>query len=139
MPQPRAPRSYLLVWNPNYASFAEETVEAVTSSTEPIPGDWSTVNRQIRAGDRVYLVRVAVEPRGIVAHGHALDRPHQEEDGRHYVPVIWDVLRPEAPVLDLAALRAGVPGYNWTPQASGATLRPEAVAFLSRAIDGART
>lgn len=131
---PDATPGFLLVWNPTYATIAAPAA----AGAGPVVGDWSTVNRRIAAGDRLYLVRVAVGPRGVVGRGHALDRPHPEADGRHYVPVAWDELSPDAPLLDLAALRAGVPGYNWTPQASGATLRPPALAFLGGALgDGA--
>ena len=96
----------LLTWNPNRWSPSYESLEAleaVTPSTDPIPGRWSVGNHKngIESGMRAFLVRQG-NLRGIVATGVVTFGPYLDDhwDGSKrltgYVEVDWDTwVKPE--------------------------------------------
>ncbi|MFZ5496370.1 MAG: HNH endonuclease [Verrucomicrobiota bacterium] len=74
--------TYLLVWNPKHWDWkflAEESEK--TARDIPVAGEWSCANRRVRAGDRLFLIRVGSEPKGIMASGWAKG---DVEMGLHY-------------------------------------------------------
>jgi len=78
--------TYLLTWNPKLWSdhqrkkFVKEI--AITASGTPLEMRWSTGRRKnIRAGDRLFIVRQGAEPRGIIAAGWAIGESFQ---GAHW-------------------------------------------------------
>ena len=70
-------KTYLLTWNParfHWESLAEEA-ESVRRDGYFV-GNWTCARtKSIRPGDRVFLMRQGVEPRGIVASGRVLTPP----------------------------------------------------------------
>ncbi len=57
---------YLLTWNPrNFSTDEDGNLNYQVGETVR----WSCRNQQPRSGDTIYLVRVGVEPRGIIAKG----------------------------------------------------------------------
>jgi hypothetical protein len=69
--------TYLLVWNPNHWFWAElpEVVKRVGRG-EPVISRWSCgSNKRIAIGDRVFLMRLGREPRGIFGSGTVVDEP----------------------------------------------------------------
>jgi len=81
-----APETYLLIWNPNRWTWEERDVRRDIAQLEVsgrIEGfRWSvgTNYRRIEAGDRLFLIRLGSEPRGIflsgTAKGHAFRAAH---------------------------------------------------------------
>jgi 5-methylcytosine-specific restriction protein A len=76
--------TYLLTWNPKLWSdsqrkaFAKEV--AITASGIPYEMRWSTGRRKnIQEGDRLFIVRLGVEPKGIVAAGRAIGKSFEGE------------------------------------------------------------
>jgi 5-methylcytosine-specific restriction protein B len=127
--------AYLLTWNPEKWPWTNlpEASKNLRNGVQPQSGDkgarWSVVNHGIKRGDRVFLVRVGAEPKGIVGSGKAASSVYEAshfsgEQGKqgHYVDVEWDTLIDPsigAP-LSIAELKQNVsPDYKWTPQASG--------------------
>jgi hypothetical protein len=131
-------KAYLFGWNP--LKFAWEDLDhdikkiaAETSLTD----NWSVVSHKtIRPGDRAYIVRVGVEPKGIFASGFIAFAPYPAiRQGRSYyrIKIALDVLlNPgKEPILSLDILKTGyLAQQNWTPQASGISIRPQLVAEL---------
>ncbi|MEL7169187.1 MAG: hypothetical protein AAGN64_07540 [Bacteroidota bacterium] len=116
--------AWLLTWNPKYCDVAD-TASRVERDSEVV-SDWSTNSFRIEAGDRLFLMRQGVEPRGIVAIGTALGIPHLDhEDGRYYVPLVWEQFWPQRPILPLALLKEEYPDQCWTPRASGTRIKSD--------------
>jgi 5-methylcytosine-specific restriction protein A len=130
--------TYLLTWNPN--SWRWENLEdevRVTAQGRQVDDRWSCGNtKRIRVGDRLFLLRQGVEPRGIMAAGWATsatyEGPHWDSERRSrgdttlFVDLRFDrILNPEYDeILPLEKLQAGPLGsVNWSTPASGIQIR----------------
>jgi hypothetical protein len=125
-------KAYLFGWNPikwEWASIDDDISKLKTEGT--LEDNWSVASHKtIRPGDRAYIVRLGVEPKGIFASGYIASEPYPSlRKGRHYhrITIAIDVLlNPEKqPVLTMDILKSGnLADQNWTPQASGISVRP---------------
>lgn len=128
-------KSYLFGWNPlkfDWADIAEDIKQL--KSTGAYEDNWSVVSHKtIKPGDRAYVVRVGVEPKGIFASGIISSEPYVAfRKGRHYYRVniqLDTLLNPDIErILTLDILKTGnLAAQTWTPQASGISIRPELV------------
>lgn len=126
-------RSYLFGWNP--LKFKWEDLDddiQQLSKTGKLEDNWSVASHKtIQPGDRAYIVRVGVEPKGIFASGYIASEPYlASRMGRiyHRITISLDVLlNPDKqPILTLDILKTGsLAAQTWTPQASGISIRPE--------------
>jgi MoxR-like ATPase len=133
--------TYLLTWNPdkwewaNLPQVAKSLRKGVQLPKSDKGARWSVVNHGIKPGDRVFMVRVGTEPKGIMGSGKAIssvyEAPHfSGEEGKmaHFIDIAWDTLidsNLEAP-LSIATLNQNVSqDYKWTPQASGLIIPPD--------------
>ena len=131
--------SYLITWNPNkwnfeggYSSF----LNRIRNGEKPVE-EWSVVNSSIQKGDTLYLMRLGVSPRGIVAKGIALDEVHYSEHWdsdlakngvktKHVsVQFVSAVDFKTENYLKWDALKEYFPNQNWTPQGSGIAIKEE--------------
>jgi hypothetical protein len=123
-------KTYLLSWNPdNWRWEGLDTLALkvkAANSQEPTP--WNIANRAVRVGDRVFLVRLGKEPKGLMASGGVVGAPYERQHysgvaGKTatYVDVKWDALIDPGvePVLSLNALETKIPTMHWRPQNSG--------------------
>ena len=102
--------------------------------------EWRTHNRQIRRGDRIFIIKVGQSPRGIFAAGHAEASPRfkvnreDDEKKRWYVPIrLSKIVDPnDPPILHPALLRIS-PKFKWTPQSSGIRI-PDGIAKSLEAV-----
>lgn len=126
--EPNSPAgAYLLTWNPDHFQFGGD--EGVLPGTEH---RWTCHSKQPRVGDRVYLIRLGVEPRGIVASGTVTspteEGPHWRDESRTagYVRFIVDEFRPDAAsgMLPIALLQQALPQQRWSAQNSGIGIAP---------------
>jgi hypothetical protein len=127
--------SYLFGWNP--LKFKWEDLDkdiAALGGNGKLADNWSVVSHKtIQPGDRAYIVRVGVEPKGIFASGYISSHPYLAlRKGRTYyrIEITFDVLlNPDKqPILTLDILKTGnLAAQNWTPQASGISIRPQLV------------
>lgn len=114
--------TYLLTWNPEkFALGGDQTVE---------PGveiRWSCQSRQPVVGDTVVLMRLGVEPRGLIARG-TVTRPSFEDADwkdpnatRNYIMIRLDDYRPDCAsgLLPILLLQLALPDQRWNPQSSG--------------------
>ncbi len=130
--------TYLFVWNPKRWPWdtLEDDIKKV-NETGNCPQRWSCgVNRSINKGDRAFLIRVGAEPKGIIGAGAIASQPfidrHWSGEDReaYYVDIDFEsLLNPDKePILTLDLLKIGdLRVQNWTPQASGISIRPEFV------------
>lgn len=130
--------TYLFVWNPNKWKWTtlEQSVAQLTDTGNVIER-WSCSSfKTIKPGDRAFLARVGVPPRGIIGSGIItsppfLSRHWSGEDKDIYrVMIQFDVLlnADEEPILTHDILKQGkLVAQNWVPQASGISIKPDLV------------
>lgn len=126
--------AYLITWNPMYWPWdgLAEDARAVMAG-QPLElgtgrNRWSVTTTKIRPGDRLFLVRVGKNPKGIVGSAVAASGVYTDADWggkpgetKEYIDLTWDaLLAPDQPPLALKILDSEVdPSYRWTPQRSG--------------------
>jgi hypothetical protein len=127
--------AYLFGWNPQKFAWADmdqdiEKLKAAGSLKE----NWSVASHKtIKPGDRAYVMRLGIEPKGIFASGTIASEPYAAfRNGRHYYRIDIDldmVLNPNREqILTLDILKTGdLALQNWTPQASGISIKPQLV------------
>lgn len=128
-------KAYLFGWNPiKFAWVDIDTDIKKLANTGTLIDNWSVAShKSIQPGDRAYLVRLGAEPKGIFGSGFINSAPHLAvRNGRqHYrIDIALDVLlNPEKEsILSFDILKTGALGeQNWTPQASGISIRPQLV------------
>ena len=126
--------TYLLTWNPNRWQWddLQANVEEIAQKGFHL-GNWSTgVSKKIQRGDRLFLIRLGREPKGIIGSGHAVSAVYEDEHweesayaaGKYarYVRVRFDTLvnpefNPQA-VLPRKELN-GLGKMHWDSQGSG--------------------
>lgn len=135
-------RTFLLTWNPKKWPWSTLDADYDLARKQGFFDDrWSCGrSKRIRAGDRVFLLRQGIEPRGILASGFATsDEPfpadHFTQAGSValYVMVRFDVLlHPDRePIFPRGRLDSDVlAAVHWDTQASGITIAPDAAVEL---------
>ena len=132
--------SWLLNWNPSrydLGELEEELAELKEKGSTQFGWNCSRT-KGIEAGDRVFLMRVGDEPRGLVASGYATGSPeegdHWEDEAKvtNYVPVRWEWFDP-VPLISREELDdPQFAGVKWSSQASGIRIKGEAADNLER-------
>jgi hypothetical protein len=138
--------AWLLSWNPKrwqWKTFAQD--RATTASGRLLKGAWSCANGAAARGDTVYLVRIGVEPRGIIARGIITKRPYQgphydsarraKGETSQYVGINFDDIRDPAQdeFLSIRTVEREVDRDQiWKPQASGIAINNRAAKELKR-------
>nr|VVV06341.1 5-methylcytosine-specific restriction enzyme B [Aliivibrio wodanis] len=123
---------YLLTWNPKHFSTGGEGSEAGTLNYAV--GEnvrWSCHSQQPKIGDTVYLIKVGVEPRGIVAKGTVSKESYLTEHWsdaskqKHYIDFKLEGLRSncEQGLLPMMLLQGAMPDQKWSPQTSGIEIK----------------
>lgn len=138
-------RTFLLTWNPRRWTWATlSKAAAAVSAGRPVVTRWSCGNRKdVAPGDRLFLLRQRLIPRGIIGSGWAVSRvwqgrhwDHQravEGDVANYVRLRFDtLLDPDLEdVLPVTSRRTGdLNRVNWRSQASGILIEPGAAKEL---------
>ena len=132
-----SPTTYLLTWNPKL--FPWENLDAQVAEVAERGGAlgwWSTGSvKSVPIGSRVFVIRLASDPRGIVASGYTTGEVAQQEhflqdrraagDLMNRVPIRFDALS-TTPLIRRAELEGkGLAGYKWDSQMSGVRIPPE--------------
>jgi len=126
-------KAYLFGWNP--VKWAWDDIDddiQKLAATGGLEETWSVASHKtIQPGDRAYIVRLGLEPKGIFASGIVTSAPFLAlRKGRTYyrIAITMDVLlNPDKePILSFDILKTGnLAAQTWTPQASGISIRPE--------------
>lgn len=130
--------SYLFAWNPKRWKWVDQP-EAIcrVSDGEPYDMCWSCGNtKKISVGDTFFLIKLGVEPKGMVGCGYVCSAPYPlphwdlEKAKKGLTALRTDLLfkaLSETPIMSLEQLQHWYPTYNWSPQASGLVV-PEPIA-----------
>jgi 5-methylcytosine-specific restriction protein B len=137
-------RTWLLSWNPERWRWQSLAVDRQsTAAGRTVTDRWSCASGQVKEGDTVYLVRVGVPPRGVVARGTVLKAPYEAPhydparakagDPASYVDVEFNAIRDaeKDPVVSIEELSAAAPDQTWSPQASGIIIAPPAAKVIT--------
>jgi len=135
--------AYLLLWNPKKWDWTSlETDIDTVDLTGRCSQRWSCgVTKSIQPGDRIFLLRVGGEPRGIIGAGFAYSNPfyepHWSDEARDalYVDVDFEVILNAdiEPILSTKSLETGLLGkQNWHPQASGTSVKADVLDELEQ-------
>ncbi|MBV5343832.1 HNH endonuclease [bacterium] len=125
--------TYLLTWNPEkwrwkhlHESLAQINQKGYCEET------WSVgVTKKIHTGDRVFLMKLGIKPRGIFASGwvasDTFEDTHWGDKTKTalYVDVHFDTIidLEQEEIFSIDNLQKGIyEGVNWTPQASGMSI-----------------
>jgi len=146
-PDPDPPsQAWLLSWNPrrwDWTTFAQDRLK--TMGGEAVTSRWSCRNGKALPGDRVFLVRLGEEPRGVIARGKAISKPDETPhfdpvraaagDKQLSIEVEFDDIRDPQQDAFLSATDLGrLPGgQHWTPESSGIEIGPGTLPALEEA------
>ena len=129
--------NFLLTWNPDSWpwDYIHDSISQIAD--EGFSDDhWSCGDRRdIDIGDRIFLIRLGVEPRGLVASGHVTSPvfkgPHWDEtraasgDTSRFVNVRFDAIT-ESPAISIAELdQPPLNSVHWHPQISGTQIEDD--------------
>ena len=122
-----------------YWEDLDHTIDLI-EKTGHVSQTWSVAShKKIQPGDRAFLLRLGVEPKGIMGAGivtsQAFLSPHWSDESKLRYKVMIDfevLLNPEtAPLLSLDLLKlGGLENYNWTPRSSGVEISQKYVEEL---------
>lgn len=141
-------KSWLFVWNPNNYKWDDQTygyneLRNDISQLRCAFGKWSCgVNKSICKGDRIFLIRLGVKARGIVASGFAETEVFEGSHWDHQkaaegvvtrrIYIRFDkILNIDADeFLPYEKLQYIDHHYHWSPQGSGVSIPDDTVARL---------
>ena len=150
--------AWLMTWNPQnwpWEDLAED--RKATHAGKNVTKRWSCANRNVQVGDKAYLSRTGVAPKGIVAVGNIVkapfEAPHWDDakaaagKTKWYVEIdfsrIQDPLRND-PYLTIDELnKITIDQQVWTPQNSGIEIKQRSAGLLKKLwdkmVEGMRT
>ena len=136
---------WLLTWNPKRWTWDElngglsDLINRI-KQVGKVYDTWSTgVNKSIKEGDRVFLIRLGDKQKGIIGSGYAVTgvftAPHWEEHravkgekSRHVYIKFDKMVEIQDSPLPMSVLKEIAPDYHWSSQASGVSI-PEDIAL----------
>src|SRR5581483_8382418 len=138
--------TYLLTWNPKQWHWRDDLADTFKKVRGEYFGNWSCGKSQrIKDKDRVFLIRLGKEPKGIVASGYAVSSvykdKHWDEDLANsgktalYVKIRLDNLLNHSveDILSRRSLDKGVlANMHWDSQGSGIQIPDNIAAALER-------
>ncbi|MCL4481831.1 MAG: HNH endonuclease [Bacteroidetes bacterium] len=136
--------THLLSWNPDKWDWIDlDSAINDLQVTGVYRDSWSCgINKSIQVGDRLFLIRLGKEPKGICASGYAISNVYQ---GAHwsgnksklanYISFEYDVLLnpTKDKILGMDILKMGVLAeQHWSTQNSGIMIRPNVAEELEK-------
>lgn len=128
--------AYLYTWNPDRWKWSDQQ-DAIyrVNNTDQYDMYWSCGNtKRIEVGDLFFLMRLGVEPKGIIGCGYVSSQPyslphwdeHKAIEGKSALrtDLLFKALS-EIPLLPLAYLLEKYPDFSWTPQTGGVSIPDE--------------
>jgi 5-methylcytosine-specific restriction protein A len=142
--------TYIYTWNPKLWNWFDfRNAITLISAGEKYDCYWSCGNtKKIRVGDEFLLMRLGVDPKGIIGVGKISSEPYllphwdtaKAAQGQNVLrtDLLFQALA-EKPFILLAALQREYGEFNWTPQASGITVPQEIASKIVSGITQATT
>ena len=132
--------TYLLTWNPEKYPWKElDSLSRDVNLGKSVFKQWSCANtKKIQKGDRVFITRQKVEPKGICASGTVTEGSYEgvnwEGNLAQFIKLEFDtLLNPETEeILPRHLLKAEFSSVRWDVQRSGVTIPTAVVAELEK-------
>ena len=129
--------AWLLAWNPKKYDWDNEeepysysSILHATQNGAAVLMAWRCISTKVKAGDKIFIIRLGEDPKGIVACGYAASNSY-EEDVRLVDILITSVLDYEsASIFSQDVLKEKFPNQQWSPQGSGISIKPDAAQWL---------
>lgn len=128
--------AYLYTWNPERWVWSDQQ-DAIyrVNNDDQYDMYWSCGNtKRIEIGDLFFLMRLGVEPKGIIGCGYVSSKPYplthwdeqKAKEGKSALrtDLLFKALS-EKPIVYLSYLQNKYPNYTWTPQAGGLSVPDE--------------
>ena len=121
----------LLTWNPKNHEIGGDGTPDYTLDLSPGKlHSWRCQLKDANTGDRVYLLRLGVPPKGLIARGVVVNPPYEGENWKDpeksQTSIDFEIeeFRPGCAdgLLPTLLLQQVVPSQNWSPQGSGIRL-----------------
>lgn len=137
-------KTYLFTWNPKkwqWTNLSEAIIE--TNSTGKYFDIWSCgVNKSIKKGDRIFLIKLGENPKGIIGSGFSISNVFQtahwddnlaaQGKQANRIEIEFDTLS-ENPIITIDELKESFSeNQTWLPQASGIQINKEIVFELEK-------
>lgn len=126
-------KTYLFTWNSkpeNFENF-DQCIEELKQKGECIV-TWRCKTKAVKPGDRVFLIKIGAEPKGIIGSGITTTYTFECDDPL-CVEIKLDILLNKDKILGIDILKDGILSeQNWTPQASGISIKSDVVAELEK-------
>lgn len=124
--------SFLFSWNPNNWKWERlnNNIKKLNSGGK-VKFYWTCQShKQVKVGDRAYIVRLGMEPTGIMASGYVASEPYiglnWKDEETYVVDIEFDcILNPtEEDILDMGSLEFKFPDQHWHPEKAGISIKP---------------
>lgn len=139
-------RTFLLTWNPQRWEWTDlPEVAKSAHPNSPFRDRWSCGKRKdVKPGERVFLLRQSVEPRGILGSGTVLSPSYQDDhwdeikaamgERANFIDVAFDTVLDPSTTSPVSASAFPELGHriNWKTQMSGTEIQPEDAEVLER-------
>ena len=131
-------KAWLLAWNPknyDWENVEEQYSYGTFVSTVKNGGahfeTWRCQNTKVKPGDRVYMIKLGAEPRGIIASGYATSESYVD-DGTRFIDLLLTSVMDyrEGVIIPQDKLKAMFPDQQWSPQGSGIAIKVDAARWL---------
>jgi len=132
-------KTWLLSWNPDkWDAGGDGSAEGSVGLSVGNNVSWRCSSKQPAVGDNVYLIRLGVSPKGIIAKGSVVKASFDAEDPndaskkRNYIEFHVNELRETCAtgLLPSSLLKIAITEQNWSPQSSGISIKLSAVSTL---------
>ena len=133
--------AYLYIWNPDRWTWSDQQ-EAIyrVNNGDQYDMYWSCGNtKRIEIGDMFFLMRLGVDPKGIIGCGYISSEPYllphwdehkaKESKSALRTDLLFKALS-DNPIISLSYLQDKYPNYTWTPQAGGLSISEEIASEL---------
>jgi len=135
--------TYLLTWNPdNWNEWNIDDLIEKLNQTGACRLDWSCgMTKSIQPNDRLFLIRLGKEPKGICASGYAASSVYKDRHWRdpnktaNNIIFEFDILlNPEKEkILEMDLLKSGMLSeQHWSTKSSGIRIKPNLVEELEK-------
>ena len=142
-PQKPIASSWLLSWNPDNWDWKTLSADRLsTANGRNVVHSWRCASSKPKEGDRAYLVRTGLPPKGVMASGSVVKAPYEaphydpekarQGETASFIDVEFSGVRDaeQDPIVPLEELERLEPNQEWNPQSSGIAIAPTAAKTL---------
>lgn len=136
-------KGFLLGWNPNSKEWHwdyEKGYSEIQNGNKPIVGWTIPERKELKVGMEVFVIKLGMAPKGIIAHGYIIEIPY-----KHEIKIEFDSIQnadDEKEIISLTELKNKFKPKTWDSQGEAVgsyideTILPELKEMWSKLING---